>query len=217
MDLGQQIVIIVSIFLVVWYLIFATINRRRGIAMYYWLREGLQVLGDIDESSWIGSSGSGARLVVGKAQKPFKRVEMVYLLESREILPLWIFNRIRGKRDEIILKATLRSAPVLEVEVARAGDRQMEDMIAKEKQKPYTTTASQDNFAIAQRGRPDEVELKRLEAFLNQYQANLFRISLQRSSPHLILRSYLPDPKTESAEDFFNSLRTWLAGGRDQD
>jgi hypothetical protein len=76
-NLGQQIVIIISVFLVVWYLIFATINRRRGIALFYWLREGLQTLGEIDDVSWIGSSGSGAHLVVGKAQKPFQRIEMI--------------------------------------------------------------------------------------------------------------------------------------------
>lgn len=210
MNLGQQIVIIISVFLVLWYLVFATINRRRGIAMYYWLREGLQKLGEIDEASWIGSSGSGARLVVSKAQKPFQRIEMIYLLESREILPLWVFNRLRGKRDEIILKATLRNTPVLEVEVARTGDRQFRDLIDKEQKKPYTSMPSREPFVVAQRGRPDEAEMQRLGDFLERYKTNLFRISLQRTSPHLILRSYLPDPKAESAEDFFVALRSWL-------
>lgn len=212
MNLGQQIVIIISVFLVVWYVIFATINRRRGIGMYYWLREGLQTLGDIAEARWIGSSGSGARLVVDKADKPFQRIEMIYLLESREILPLWIFNRLRGKRDEIILKASLRNPPSLEVEVARSGDRQFHDLVDKEQKKPYNLLPDSEPFVIAQRGQPDESWLGRLGEFLERYEDNLFRISLQRDSPHLILRSYLPDPERENAEAFFGDLRRWLVG-----
>lgn len=180
--------------------------------MYYWLREGLQKLGAIDEASWIGSSGSGARLVIAKAEKPFQRIETVYLLESREILPLWIFNRMRGKRDEIILKATLRGAPGLEVEVARTSDRQFRELIDKEQNKPYSIAPSAEAFMIAERGHPDEAWMERLGDFLERYEDNLFRISLQRTKPQLILRSYLPDPAAESAEDFFVALSRWLVG-----
>ena len=48
--------------------------------------------------------------------------------------------------------------------------------------------------------------------FLERYEDNLFRMSLQRTKPQLILRSYLPDPAAESAEDFFVALRRWLVG-----
>jgi hypothetical protein len=122
---------------------------------------------------------------------------------------------MRGKRDEIIFKATLRSTPNLEVEVARTGDRQYNELIAKEQQKPFTTLPSQGPFEIAQRGRPDEAEIRRLGDFLEQYQTNLFRVSLERSSPNLILRSYLPDPRTESAVAFFTALRNWLVGDQE--
>ena len=111
MDLGQTIIIGLSIFLGLWYIIGSITNRRRGLETFRWLREALGTTGKVDEARWIGSSGSGARLTVSKANRPFQRIEVVFLLDSRELLPLWLVNLMRGKQDEMILKATLRSLP----------------------------------------------------------------------------------------------------------
>ena len=102
MDLGQWIVIGLSVVMGVWFAVGSFYNRRRGIGTYRWIQSGLKRLGKISEAAWIGSSGSGARLTVGKAEAPFRRIEVVFLLESREILPLWLFNRVRNKQDEMI-------------------------------------------------------------------------------------------------------------------
>jgi hypothetical protein len=131
-DIGQQIVIGISVFLVVWYIALSSVNRRRGIATYQWLQDGLSRLGKISESRWIGSASSGARLAIAEAQPPFRKIEVIFLLESREILPLWIFNHLRGKRDELIIKASLSGRPTQEIEAATNGARGFEKVISGE-------------------------------------------------------------------------------------
>lgn len=211
MDLGQQIVIYISVFLVLWYFIFSMINRRRGLGMYHWLRAGLEQLGEVSQAAWIGSSGSGARLVLEKPEKPFQRIEAIYLLESREILPLWIFNRLRGRRDELILKAALRGAPAVEIEAGHSGDRDLAATLAQNDRLSYNRSSDSGGLEIAWRGHGAEGLPDSFRQFVNQYPQRLVRVSLQRKSPHLIVRLQLPDVRTEQAADFFAALSGWLA------
>lgn len=213
MDLGQQIIIAVGVFLAGWYGVFFFLNRRRGIATYYWLREGLQAaVGDVTDASWIGSSASGARLAVGKAEVPFKQAEAIFLLESREILPLWIFNLLRGKRDELIFKASLRSSPKLEVEVGRKYGRRFKRLMSDEQKRPYEWISASDGFDIVRRGHKDSGMIERLAAFLDRHGAAVRQISLQRKSPHLVLRVALSPLKDAPAGEFFAALQAWLGG-----
>ena len=103
---GQWIVIGLCGFLVAWYVIFAYLNRRRGLQIYRWLRDGLEIFGPITNVKWIGSSGSGMQISLEKASAPFRTIEVVCLLETRELLPLWLVNRMRNKGDELILRAS---------------------------------------------------------------------------------------------------------------
>jgi hypothetical protein len=207
MNVGQWIVILLSALMGGWYLIGAIINRKRGMATFSWMRAGLEKLGKLSEARWIGSSGSGARLVVGQAASPFQRVEVVFLLESREILPLWIFNHVRGKRDEMIIKANLRSAPSQELEAALSGARDFRSIIASQQKKPFELLPAPQGFALARRGPQDDQGLARLNDFLGHYTGAVWRISLQRKAPHLILRANLPSLQEKPAEVFFEEVR----------
>lgn len=210
MDTGQQIVIILSIFLAAWYFVFAVINRRRGLGLYAWMRSGLKQLGEISQASWIGSSGSGARLVLENPEKPFQRIEAIYLLESREILPLWIFNRLRGKRDQLILKASLRGAPSAEIEAGRSGDREFEDLLTKDLKNPYSRASAAGGVEVAWRGAHAARLQQGLQEFLARHPGQVMRLSLQKSKPHLILQSQLPDVRSQPAEEYFKELRDVL-------
>jgi len=202
MNLGQQVVIVVSVALVTWYAAFFFVNRRRGIALYHWLRKGAEEgLGALSEAGWVGSAANGGRLVVGKAAPPFQRVELVFLLQSREILPLWAFNLARGKRDELILKAVLRSAPRRQVEAFPAGAPLPDG---------YLEAGQAGGLTVAVRGRneAEAVVGKALRVFLERYGAHIRLFSLQRARPHLIIRLGLESglDAAPSAE-FFRDLQ----------
>ncbi len=212
MDLGQSIIIGLSVFMGLWYIVGATINRRRGVATFRWLREGMETTGKVTEARWIGSSGSGARLTVGKADRPFQRIEVVFLLDSREILPLWLVNLLRNKRDEMILKANLRSLPSGEIEVGRTGSKDVKVLKAGSDSAPYQQVTTTAGFEVLSRGKADETQLGQLQSFIEKYSASVKRISLQRQMPHLIVRADLPRMREEAAETFFKDLNAWLMG-----
>ena len=207
MNLGQWIVILLSALMGGWYLIGAIINRKRGMLTFSWLRSGLERWGKLSEARWIGSSGSGARLVVGQPASPFQRIEVVFLLESREILPLWIFNHLRGKRDEMIIKANLRSAPSQEFEAALNGARDFKSILAGGQKKPFELLPAPQGFEMARRGKQDDQEIERLSGFLSRHAGTVWRISLQRKAPHLILRANLPSLQEKPPEEFFDEVK----------
>lgn len=213
MDIGQWIAIILSGLFGAWYVVGAIINRRRGVAMYRWLRAGLEQAGKISEAKWIGSSGSGARLVVDPGKKPFRRIEVVFLLESREIMPIWLFNRIRKKQDEMILKATLTPVPIQEAEAGPRGNRKLKGLLSAPANKlnPFNVVPAPEGFDIIRRGGQGEERLDALREFLTKYRDSVFQLSLRKAMPHLILRVYLPALQNNPAENFFADLNTLLS------
>ncbi len=203
MNFGQQFVIVISVLLVVWYVVFSYVNRQRGVALYRWLREGIEAMGELSHVGWIGSASNGGQMLVEKAKPPFSRVEVVFLLQSREILPLWLFNLGRGKRDEMIVKAVLRSAPRREIEAAPAAGKAPEG---------YAPAGETGGLAVSVRGE-DAVVGKALRTFLEQYGAHIRLFSLQRRKPHLIIRLRLETGLDAApSREFFVALQRAFSG-----
>jgi hypothetical protein len=120
-EIANQVVIAFCALLVVWYVVGWQMNRRRGESLLTWILQGLRAFGDQITVSRLGTSGF--QVNVGKVQAPFKKVEATILLQPREIFLLWIFNRLRGGGDHLVLKAILRASPRGEVEVIKRGGR----------------------------------------------------------------------------------------------
>lgn len=209
-DLGQWIVIGLSIVLIVWYVIAGYLNRKKGIQIYRWLREGLETLGEVSNVHWIGSSGSGGQINLISAAPPFQSLEATFLLASREILPLWLFNLYRGKRDELILKADLRQPPALEIEVARKGDKEFSRLLALEQKLPFSQLPAPEGYQLAYRGRKKPGKIENLEGLLEMSLGMVRKISLQRKKTHLVLLVSLAELPDHPAGDFFTSLQYWL-------
>ncbi len=211
MDLGQTIVVYLGVALLLWYAGAAFYNRKLGVRVYRWLQPGLGSLGEITRAKWLGSSGSGARLLVGKAARPFRQVEVAFLLETRELLPLWLLNRSRGRRDRLIVRADLRSAPAGELEVLRRGDRRLRSLTAPEEGRAWTRIAEglPEGLEALWRGGAPALP-GRLASFLQRYQGAVLRLSLARKSPHLILEIHLPELMAAPAEAFFSALAAAL-------
>ncbi|RMF38906.1 MAG: hypothetical protein D6759_00330, partial [Chloroflexi bacterium] len=203
----QRIIIAIAILMALWYVGGTWYNRRRGIRTLTWLREGLQRLGGRLEMAWIGSAASGARAVVSKANPPFRQLEAIFLLESREILPLWVINRLRGRRDELIIKAQLRSPRRGEIEVVPAGSR-LERSLRRDEQAPWEWEEGPYGLRIARRGLQGKALGQAVGAFLQDYGAALYRLSWRRSKPHLLLHLRLSGLIERPASDLFNALRT---------
>jgi hypothetical protein len=107
-DIGQLSILGVCVLLFAWYIAGSVYNRRRGQMLGRWLQAGLRSLGGKAEYRWIGSSGSGLRASASGLARPITQLEAVLLLETRELLPLWLFQRMSGRHDQLILKLALQ-------------------------------------------------------------------------------------------------------------
>src|SRR5581483_2472878 len=67
---------------------------------------------------WLGSSA--VELTIADPSHPFREAQVLVVLEPRDVGLLWAYGHARGRRDFIIVRASLRRAPRFELEV---GDR----------------------------------------------------------------------------------------------
>lgn len=207
MDAGQTIAIALGLFLVLWFVAASAYNRQRGVRTYRWIQAGVKTFGAISEARWLGSSGSGAQMVIAKPDKPYRRVEIAFLLETRELLPLWLINRLRGRRDYMIFKANLRNAPRGELEILPQGRqfRSIENPPGKEAWSVLDHPLV-GGFAAARRGRDTDQLIESVTPLLSTDGESIRRLSLARTPPHLIAEINLPKLVDAPASDFFTRL-----------
>jgi hypothetical protein len=197
LNTGEWIVAGLSAFLFAWYFFATAANRKKGLAAYRWLRQGLEALGKVSRAEWIGAANMGARLVVKNARKPFRLVEAHYLLEPREFLPYWVFSRLRGRREGISIKVTLRSSPNGTLEIKRVPARQRDKI-------PHEQRVLHDFQILAD----DQASPVRtcIEEFLGEYAHIIDKIALQAQAPQLEIHARLKWIPSTSPESFFEAL-----------
>jgi len=105
----------VVIAIVGWFALGTHINVRMGHRFLEWLQSGLPLVGEKTTLRWLGSSA--VQLQIENAREPFRRVEVLVILEPRDVPPLWLLSRLRGRRDLLIVRAELRSVPKQQIEI----------------------------------------------------------------------------------------------------
>jgi hypothetical protein len=108
MDLGQWIVIGLSVLMVAWFFGASSFNRRREEETIRWIYRGLKIFGQ-PEPVGQGSRARLSGLEVSKARGPFRKIKVIYRLEKRENPPLWIYQHLQGRRDELEVRAVYKS------------------------------------------------------------------------------------------------------------
>lgn len=207
----EQILLLVGIFLAAWYLFASIYNRRRGTRTYRWVRDGLDPLGDKFEGKWLGSAASGAHITIAKARSPFRRVEIIFLLESRELLPLWLVDIVRNKRDQVIFKATVRGATrQANVEIVPNNGRAARRM-QKEADSSWRLR-EKNGLLIAEKGLNAAAVTHTLSPILEKYGHHIRQISWSNHAPHLIAIFNLPQliQSEPDATPLFTSLHNAL-------
>jgi hypothetical protein len=218
----NRIFVIILVILMVWWPIGGLINRRRGQAWLAWLQAGLKELGATSTIKWLRSFQSVGQLTVKDLRSPFRSFDVLFTLESRDNIILWVLRHMRGRRDEMIIQANLLANPVQELEVGYRGRRSYDVYLAKQKDNPFSQLPEQDGFRIAKRGGEDQGSIARLRMFLANQGQVIQRMSLQRSelqenqrslfpreSKNLLLRADMTRMDAQSPAAFFSALRQW--------
>ena len=209
MDSGVIAIIGLCVFLALWYGGGYLYNRHRGQRLFRWLETGLDVLGGEKESGWIGSPASGARINIVHAASPFRRLEITLLLENREVPLLWLLDYLRGKRDGLIIRATLRSPRRGEIEIGSARRK-----AARHQEQSWTRQEGPHGLAVAYQGSSAQRQVAGLKPWLETYGAYLRRFAWHKSDPHIQLQMRMAGLLATSSETFLADLQAAVGGAK---
>lgn len=105
--------------LIVGYLIGRAMNRRRARTISAWLEPGMRTLGGTPLVQAVNRTAF--RVKVTQARAPFSVVTASAVLLSREVLPIWLWERIHRNSDLVFFHLTLRQPPRIGVEIVDLG------------------------------------------------------------------------------------------------
>ncbi len=210
MGTGEWIVIGLCAFVFVWFVAGTSFNQRINETQARLYRQALSCYGEFGAARRLDPSSTSFSLIEPAASSPFTRLEATLCLERRENLPLWLIQRLRGRRDVLILKAALRQAPRGEFHSLPAKDEELKQTLLGPQKKPLVFTQSVGALSLYQRGPLGEDRLADLTAWVHRYQSASARLSLQPELPHLTcsltLKSLQATPLETVLKDLLASL-----------
>jgi hypothetical protein len=206
LNTGQWVVIGVCFVLIAGYIWGYYVNRRMAEQVLSWLKTGLGKWGQMTPGERLGSLVSGGKLNINQPVEPLQRIEIIYLLAPRENLIFWLFDSLRGRRDELVVKISYRAAPKKE-DLLEAGFPRDRDFQQAANQAGKAPAALIDGgLAIAQPNQASVIA-DRTRDFLQKYGKAVQRLSIRQTYPHLLLRARLKPLLNQPAEAFFTTVR----------
>ena len=205
-DLFQPWLFVIVALVMGWFAAGVIWNIRRGNAVLRWMQGGLPRLGERTTLRWMGSSV--VELGIARAKPPFRRVELLLVMAPRDVPWLWLLSFRRGRRDTLIVRGQLTTAPHLEYDVIAPGSWSARSALARATEARWGNEGLDDYRFVAPRAslpvsRKDAPAL--LEAARNIH-PTIWRLAVRREFPQLELHVPLPDPKSRDARQFFEAV-----------
>ena len=207
LNLGQWIVIGICALLILGYIRGYFYNRQQASRISAWLQEGLQAWGGVTSGEGkLPGLASGGRLEVQQAAPPLRSIEAIFLLAPRENPLFWIFYRLQGKHDELIVWITFLSKPEQIVEVARSGDPHFQKRLKASDKPSLALMEAPPGFQIAREEKEGALLAGKVLSFVQRYPSPVRRLVARPNKPHLFLRLDLHAVQSNPAGDFFKEL-----------
>ena len=178
-------------------------NVRRGHDAMAWAQGGLPLVGEKTTLRWLGSSV--VQLKIPNAKRPFRETEVMFVLEPRDIAPLWFLARARGRRDLFIFRSRMHKLPEFEFEAfdpAAWSARGREAQLRSQKWQPVTVPSPL--VAYAPEPPPAAGRLLDLAALSA---CPLVRLSIQRRDPNFEVHWPLAELRKLPSHTVFETLR----------
>lgn len=195
---GSALAILLLLIVMLWFTWGTQRNISRGNRLLRWLQGGLPLMGPRATVRWLGSSAVQLGVVDPKA--PFIEVEVVVVLEPRDVPWLWARARSRGRRDFLILRARLTGAPRYELEAGDPSGWTGSDRVGRLDETAWVAAdwgLAGVRVMHAPGGAPEAVRpiFDRLAAA----SGGVWRLSVRREPPHLEAHVLPPDPERSDA------------------
>jgi hypothetical protein len=203
----ERLLWIVLIVLVLSYLAGAWLNRRRSKVIGKWIQAGLSVLGGQPAWKLTRSLSTGAEVMVTDASRPFQRVQISYFLLTREIMPLWGIELLRGKRDLLAIRADLRVQPAAEYELMPIQGKLRTLLDSKAGDQPWQWQEMPAGLGLATRGETSRATLQTIGTFAKRHGPLIERLSLRPRQHGLTVFVKLVAPGMPSATELLRGLK----------
>jgi hypothetical protein len=186
-----------------WFALGTRANIAKGNRVLTWLQDGLPRLGARTKLRWLGSTAVQLDLIDPRA--PFAQAQIVIVLEPRDLGWLWAWSRSRGRRDALLLRGRLRSAPRFELEAAAAEGWTARDRLAQLDRDAWSP-ATWDDVDVFYSGDVDIGPMHEKWSAFFHLGAKAWRLSVRRGDPHVEVHLALPDTDDVSARDFISAF-----------
>ena len=203
--MSPQLAIFVAVVILIvgWFALGTHINIRKGHRYMEWVQGGLPLFGEKTTLRWLGSSV--VHLTIEKAHAPFRRVEVLVVLEPRDVPPLWLLSRLRGRRDLLIVRTELRFVPKLQVEILHP-EAWTTHAIAREVQQLQWQLVPADTLPYRAYALT-AVDTAELIAAAAAAELNLVRVGVRRSNNALEVQWLLPAQPPSEARVAFTAVQ----------
>jgi hypothetical protein len=200
-NLGIGVVFAIAALFLIWYLVGAMVNRRRIAAAARWVHRGLESYRDPHRGTskasikWLSTNAFS--ILVEDARAPVGGVSATVLLQSRDMITVWLADLLSGRRDLLLLRYDFRRQPIWGVEIFRRRSILAGDARRYAAQEGWSIEPSADAELLTAHGGGKAGELchELLEA-LGGDRRHVIRLAVRRQAPHLTLAFDLPDPAT---------------------
>lgn len=106
---AQNVAIGITLVLFVWYLVGSYLNRRRSQQLINIIRQAVPLVGEKPTIKWYGRSAF--QVDIGEPRAPFAGFHLLCVLEPRDFALAQAWNRYKGRRDQVLIRADLARAP----------------------------------------------------------------------------------------------------------
>jgi hypothetical protein len=203
MSLSLAIFIVVVILVVGGFALGTHRNVRRGHDAMRWAQGGLPLVGEKTTLRWLGSSV--VQLKIQNAKRPFREAEVLFVLEPRDIAPLWFLARTRGRRDLFIFRSRMHKLPDFEFEAFEPKAWSARGREARLRSQKWRPVPARDSLA-AYAPEPTSAANRLLDlAALSG--CPLVRLCIQRHDPNFEVHWPLAELQTLPARTVFETLR----------
>ena len=176
----------------VWFLAGNELMRRRARRLAVWSKRAVDPLGGKQSVQWL--TQQAFRLEVDRPSAPFKTATITGLVESWDVPMVWLWNRLHGRRDMVVLNLSLREPPLWGFEVYRPGTILAGDARHFARQEGWAEEPL-DEFTVAAPGDAPRQLASSLVQMLESDREWLVRLALRRQGAALTLAMNVANPE----------------------
>ena len=203
---SQSIVIIAVAIFMGWFAVGMIYNLRRGDATLKWMQDGLPLIGQRTSFRWLGSSV--AEMSIGKAKRPFQRLDTLLVLMPRDVFWMTFLALIQGRKDVIIFRGYLGIPPLLDMELADPTTWTGRTVIRQLTRRGWESKEYEGMQLMAPKGLINlaATTLERLAGPMRALAPRYARFGLRKTAPNMEIHVPFPATKSTDANAYFRSL-----------